>query len=146
MSGSGGRTVIDSKSMRSFGVSKDGTQEVMHDQSMITAKEWRRLRRSIDVNAFFALPSPTECLLCVDAPVDWVMVEFDNGTKKVVDYDWSKPPQTLFPLFHQLDALYKARPNFGWSTGPAPQGGDIDPALLKRLPLQQKFQPLRGRD
>lgn len=50
----------------------------------ITAEEWQRAQAAIDTEYLFSLPDRIGCPGCVDEPVDWISVEYSDGTKKSV--------------------------------------------------------------
>jgi hypothetical protein len=50
----------------------------------ITTEQWERAMASIDTESLFALPERIGCNGCVDEPVDWITVEYSDGTTKSV--------------------------------------------------------------
>jgi hypothetical protein len=51
--------------------------------SRITAREWRTLRRAIDMDALMALPDVIGCPDCADGGAEWIEVERDGARKRV---------------------------------------------------------------
>ena len=50
----------------------------------ITAEEWDRAKAAIDTESLFAFPDRIGCPGCVDEPVDWIAVDYSDGTKKEI--------------------------------------------------------------
>jgi hypothetical protein len=50
----------------------------------ITVEEWERAQAAVDTQYLFSLPDVMGCPGCVDQPVDWIIVEYSDGTKKSV--------------------------------------------------------------
>lgn len=56
----------------------------MKFKSKITTEQWARARAAVDTESLFALPDRIGCPGCVDEPVDWITVEYSDGTTKSV--------------------------------------------------------------
>ena len=105
LSGGGGDVTVDARSIRSVTFWVHQSSPIQDVRSRISQKDWQRLLSSIDVRTIVALPSPSQCVRCVDLPETYVSLEFSDGTKKLVDYNHSNPPATLKPMLRELGAL-----------------------------------------
>ena len=50
----------------------------------IDAEEWQRVKAAVDTDSLFSLPDRIGCPGCVDEPVDWITVDYSDGTEKSV--------------------------------------------------------------
>jgi len=105
LSGGGGDVTVDPKSIHSVTFWVHQSRPIQNVRSRISQKDWQRLLAAIDVSAIVALPSPSQCLPCVDLPETYVSLEFSDGTKKLVDYNRSSPPAAVKPVLRELGAL-----------------------------------------
>jgi hypothetical protein len=61
----------------------------------ITAKEWEQAKAAVDTDGLFSLPDKIGCPGCVDEPVDWITVDYSDGTKKTVMCNAGGPPTEI---------------------------------------------------
>ena len=68
--------------------SLNGNRDIEHPDKKsgrkITTEQWERAKAAVDTNNLFALPDRIGCPGCVDEPVDWITVEYSDGTTKSV--------------------------------------------------------------
>ncbi len=107
LSGGGGETTVDSKSIHSVTRWVHESRPLQDARSHISQKDWERLLASIDLKAIMALPSPSQCRACVDLPEADLSLEFRDGTRKVVDYSPSDPPAAIKAVLRELRALVR---------------------------------------
>lgn len=105
LSGGGGDMTVDSKSIHSVIFWVHQSRPLQDVLSRISHQDWQRLLASIDLKAITALPSPSQCLACVDLPETYALLEFSDGTHKRVDYNRSNPPAALKPVLRELGVL-----------------------------------------
>jgi hypothetical protein len=105
-------TTVDSKTIRYVSFLPPNVRPLVNARSKISTtasispKEWRHLVQSINMKALLALPSPNQCLACVDAAETSVLIEFSDGTRKQIDYDPTRPPLPVKTLLQEIGALY----------------------------------------
>ena len=61
------------------------------ERRAISKREWETLVRSIDgkaLRALRALPQDNRCRPCADEPNSWIEIDFNDGSKLTVHYDW----------------------------------------------------------
>jgi hypothetical protein len=82
-------TIIEPGSMRS--VSRAFSEKKKYPEikmnSSITKKDWDDLKNFLDARVLAAFTGRIGCPGCVDERVEWVEVEFSDGTKKAVSYN-----------------------------------------------------------
>lgn len=71
----------------------------------ITRREWETLRNSIDAKMLAAFTGIKTCRPCIDLPETWAAIEFSDGTKKAVDYDFSHPPPEIAALLREIEPI-----------------------------------------
>lgn len=78
--------MVRSVSRTNFSLSgyRDKEHPDMNSKGKITAEQWERAKAAVDTESLFALPDRIGCPGCVDEPVDWIAVEYSDGTKKSV--------------------------------------------------------------
>ena len=68
--------------------SLNGNRDIEHpdkkSKRKITTEQWERAKAAVDTESLFALPDKIGCPGCVDEPVDWITVEYSDGTTKSV--------------------------------------------------------------
>lgn len=89
-------TIIEPGSMRS--ISRAFSEKKKYPEiklnSSITKKDWDDLKNFIDARVLAAFTGRIGCPGCADEMVEWVEVEFSDGTKKSISYNnGSAPPQ-----------------------------------------------------
>lgn len=85
------QTTIQAGMMRSVSrtnYSLNGNRDIEHpdkkSKHKITTDQWERAKAAVDTESLFALPDKIGCPGCVDEPVDWITVEYSDGTTKSV--------------------------------------------------------------
>ena len=58
------------------------------EKRALSKREWDSLVRSVDVKALRALPQDNRCRPCADEPDSWIEIDFSDGSKLTVHYDW----------------------------------------------------------
>jgi hypothetical protein len=71
---------------------RDREHPDMKSRRKITAEQWQRAQAAVDTDSLFSLPDRIGCPGCVDEPVDWIEVEYSDGTKKTVECNAGGPP------------------------------------------------------
>jgi TonB family protein len=61
-----------------------------------------KLHRSEDIAALTGIKG---CPACVDQPETWAALDFSDGTKKSVLYDWSHPPAEIAALLRAIGVV-----------------------------------------
>jgi hypothetical protein len=68
--------------------SLNGNRDIEHPDKKstykITTEQWEQAKAAVDTESLFALPDKIGCPGCVDEPVDWITVEYSDGTTKSV--------------------------------------------------------------
>lgn len=75
----------------------------------ISKKEWETLVRSIDVKALNAVPQDGICRPCIDQPDSWVEIDYSDGSRLSVHYDWypgKAPPPVKALKFPNLPIVF----------------------------------------
>lgn len=85
------QTVIVARAIRSVSrtnYSLNGNRDTENpdkkSRRKITAAQWERAKAAVDTESLFSLPDRMGCPGCVDEPVDWIEVDYSDGTKKSV--------------------------------------------------------------
>ena len=97
----------------------------MKTKYAITRKDWDDLQRFIDASVLAAFTGRIGCPGCADEMVEWVEVEFSDGTKKSVSYNEGSAPRPIATLMQKIEAI---------GTKPKPQG-KVQPAAGKSSEL-----------
>jgi len=58
------------------------------EKRAISKREWETLVRSVDTKALKAVPQDGTCRPCVDQPDSWVEIDYSDGSRLSVHYDW----------------------------------------------------------
>jgi hypothetical protein len=100
-------TVVDPTSIRSITTASAHrwTHPDRKTKGKITHEEWQDLQRSVDAPALAAFVGPIGCPGCADSPVEWIVVELSDGTKKSVSFNEGSAPPSLAPLLAKVKAL-----------------------------------------
>jgi hypothetical protein len=100
-------TIIQPGSMRS--VSRSFSEKKKYPEMKfsyaITKKDWEALQQYIDANVLAAFKGPIGCPGCADEMVEWVAVEFNDGTKKAVSYNEGSAPPAIAALLQRIRAI-----------------------------------------
>ena len=84
-----------SRSNASLEGHRDPEHPDVKSRHKITAEQWQRAQAAIDTDYLFSLPDRIGCPGCVDEPIDWIAVEYSDGTKKSVECNAGGPPTEL---------------------------------------------------
>jgi hypothetical protein len=100
-------TIIESGSMRqiSRAFSDKKKYPEMKTKYAIPNREWDDLQHSIDANVLAAFTGRIGCPGCADELVEWVEVEFSDGTKKAVSYNAGNSPAPIAALLQRIKAI-----------------------------------------
>jgi len=79
----------------------------MESKRAITKKDWETLEASIDAKVLAALDVRTGCPGCADEVVNWVEVEFSDGTKKRGAYNAGTEPAAIAELLVKIQNIDK---------------------------------------
>jgi len=77
----------------------------MKSKYPIARKDWDDLQRFIDASVLAALTGRIGCPGCADEMVEWVEVEFSDGTKKAVSYNEGNAPQPIATLMQKIRTI-----------------------------------------
>ena len=68
----------------------------------ITRKDWDERKNLLDAKVLAAFGGRIGCPGCVDERVEWVEVEFSDGTKRGVAYNEGNAPPLIAALFEKI--------------------------------------------
>ena len=74
---------------------RDPDHPDMKSKHKLTAEQWQRAQAAIDTDYLFSLPDRIGCPGCVDEPIDWIEVDYSDGTKKSVECNAGGPPTDI---------------------------------------------------
>jgi len=77
----------------------------MKMKSAIAKKDWDDLQHFLDAKGLAAFRGRIGCPGCVDEMVEWVEVEFSDGTKKSVSYNEGSAPPPIAALLERIRAI-----------------------------------------
>jgi hypothetical protein len=100
-------TIIEPGSMRSISrpfSEKKKYPEVKMKYS-ITKKDCDELKNFLDAKVLAAFSGGIGCPGCVDERVEWVEVEFSDGTRKVVSYNEGNAPPLIAALLQKIRGI-----------------------------------------
>jgi hypothetical protein len=80
-----------SRTNLAFSGYRDRRHPDLKSRQKITAEQWQRAQAAISTDSLFSLPETIGCPGCVDEPVDWIAVEYSDGTKKSVTCNMGGP-------------------------------------------------------
>ena len=106
-------TIIEPGSMRSVSRSFSGKRKYpeMKMKRSITKSDWDDLQHFLDAKVLGAFIGRIGCPGCADEMVEWVEVEFSDGTKKSVSYNEGSAPPLVAELLQRFRATgTKPRP------------------------------------
>lgn len=100
-------TIIEPGSIRrvSRAFSEKKKYPEMKSKYAISKKDWGDLQNAIDANVLAAFTGRIGCPGCADEMVEWVEVEFSDGTKKSVSYNEGNAPQPLAVLMQKIRTI-----------------------------------------
>ncbi len=75
----------------------------------ITREDWEDLQHSIDATVLAAFIGRIGCPGCADELVEWVEVQFSDGTKKSVSYNQGNAPPAIAELSQKIKTIGEAR-------------------------------------
>jgi len=100
-------TVIEPGSIRS--VSRSFSEKKKYPEvkmkTSITKKDWDELKNFLDAKVLAAFSGRIGCPGCVDEMVEWVEVEFSDGTKKSVAYNEGNSPPLIAALLQKIRSI-----------------------------------------
>jgi hypothetical protein len=100
-------TVIEPGSIRS--VSRSFSEKKKYPEvkmkTSITKKDWDELKNFLDAKVLAAFSGRIGCPGCVDEMVEWVEVEFSDGTKKSVAYNEGSAPPLIEALLQKIRGI-----------------------------------------
>ena len=73
----------------------------------ISKKEWDDLIHSVDQTTFNGLNDRIGCPDCSDGGGEWVEIQFNDGSKKRVTFDYGKSPTQIADLVKKLQLIQK---------------------------------------
>jgi TonB family protein len=115
MSGAGEKTTIEPRSIHwEREPSSDWEEKGVPPEKRtcaITPQEWDGLRTSIDAKTIAAFTGIQGCGPCVDQPSTWAELDFSDGTKKAVEYDFSHPPAEIAALLRRMNSIAEKCPS-----------------------------------
>jgi hypothetical protein len=71
----------------------------------ITKEDWDELQRAIDPVGLFALPDRIASPGSADELVEWIEVEFSDGSKKSVAYNQGSTPQAIAKAMQKINLI-----------------------------------------
>lgn len=71
----------------------------------ITKKDWDELKNFLDAKVLAAFSGRIGCPGCVDEMVEWVEIEFSDGTKKSVAYNEGNAPPLIEALLQKIRGI-----------------------------------------
>jgi hypothetical protein len=71
----------------------------------ISKKDWEALQQLIDANVLAAFKGRIGCPGCADAGVEWVEIEFSDGTKKSASYNAGRGPERITALLQRIKTI-----------------------------------------
>lgn len=74
-------------------------------KNKITQAEWQDLQHSTDATVLAAFIGRIGCPSCTDSAVEWVTVEFSDGTNKSVSFAEGNAPPAIAPLLQKIKTL-----------------------------------------
>jgi hypothetical protein len=100
-------TIIEPGSVRS--VSRSFSEKKKYPEvkmkASITKKDWDELKNFLDAKVLAAFSGRIGCPGCVDEMVEWVEVEFSDGTKKSVAYNEGNSPPLIEALLQKIRGI-----------------------------------------
>jgi hypothetical protein len=100
-------TVIEPGLMRS--VSRSFSEKKKYPEvkmkASITKKDWDELKNFLDAKVLAAFSGRIGCPGCVDEMVEWVEVEFSDGTKKAIAYNEGNAPPLIAALLQKIRGI-----------------------------------------
>jgi hypothetical protein len=100
-------TVIEPGSMRSISraFSEKKKYPEMKMKSSIIKGDWDDLKSFLDAKVLAAFSGRIGCPGCADEMVEWVEVEFSDGTKKSVSYNLGNGPPPIAALLQKIRGI-----------------------------------------
>lgn len=100
-------TSIDSRSIQTVTTSPGDPKHYPQLKTItrITPRQWRELQSSVDATVLAAMDERTGCPGCVDEMVEWVEVQFSDGTKKGIAYNVGTGPRAITDFLKKLSAI-----------------------------------------
>jgi hypothetical protein len=99
-------TTIEPRSIRS--VSRSFGEKKYPDvvtTRTISKADWNDLQQAVNASMMAALTGRIGCPGCADEQVEWVEVQFSNGTKKGVAYNMGQGPAAVAAFLQAIKAV-----------------------------------------
>jgi hypothetical protein len=132
-------TTIDSKSI--VVVNKSPGEPRRYPElkmtTLITRKDWNDVQNSVDASVLSAMNGHTGCPGCADEQVQWIEVEFSDGTKKGISYNQGTGPRVIADFITRLGSI-ASKPRPGRNEGREPQSGGLELLPSVELPESRK--------
>ena len=71
----------------------------------VKKEDWQELRRSIDARVLAASSGALGCPGCADQPVEWLEVQFSDGTKRSVSYNAGDAAAPISALLQRIRVI-----------------------------------------
>ena len=100
-------TIIEPGTMRSISrsFSENKKYPEVKMKYPITKKVWDELKNFLDAKVLVAFSGRIGCPGCVDERVEWVEVEFSDGTKRGVAYNEGNAPPLIAALLQKIRGI-----------------------------------------
>jgi hypothetical protein len=100
-------TIIEPGTMRSISrsFSENKKYPEVKMKYPITKKDWDELTNFFDARVLAAFSGRIGCPGCVDERVEWVEVEFSDGTKRGVAYNEGNAPPLIAALLQKIRGI-----------------------------------------
>jgi hypothetical protein len=133
-------TTIDSKSIVVVNKSPGDPRRYpeLKMTTSITKQDWNDVLDSVDASVLSAMNGRTGCPGCADEQVQWLEVEFSDGTKKGISYNQGTGPRVIADFITRLGSV-GSRPRPRRSEGREPQSGALE--LLPSVELPETRKP-----
>jgi hypothetical protein len=93
--------------------------------TFITRQDWNDVQNLVDATVLAAMSGRIGCPGCVDERVQWIEVEFSDGTKKGISYNQGTEPRAIADFLAKLGAI-ETRPRPRRSEGREPPSGALE--------------------
>jgi hypothetical protein len=105
--------------------------------TLITKHDWNDVQNSVDATVLSAMNGRIGCPGCVDEQVQWIEVEFSDGTKKDISYNQGTGPRVIADFLTKLGAI-ESRPRPRRSEGREAPSGALESLPSVELPEARK--------
>lgn len=101
-------TTFRSKSVTISARDPIGQSRETESKYPLSSQQWQELRAAVDSRVLAALAGTIGCPGCADQDMEWVEVQFDDGTKKSAFYDAGSGPPELAVLIQRVQSISSA--------------------------------------